>query len=403
MGGFGKDIATDDSLREVADEYRGGPGADYLYDPDGRNTIEGGPGDDLIAGQSRLLGGPGDDRIRGESNTFVAGPRVVKGGTGEDYVYSRQQTDDTFYVADGERDTVSDCGDGTDTVYFDEGLDEVDLRGGTCENLVPGKEEGKRKGPRVRTPFASVVCRPVTAMRNVGCDYVRRVLTLSARVHEGVAHFMSKLFADPPFNLGKDYGNEVSDSLKDSDYLRWCERWIAECVGAQAGWRVLPLESFPLEHQARPSLNGAGMMFRHWVAVDIKYSLPIPGRLYPSHYSLLYYTKGKPKFFERPRVPNPVCRHCGGDIKDYGGHRNKLHPDGLNLTDVWTDIPPVRHRKTKRRGANELSIKLLRRVLEIASEPGNLVLDPFGGGSTYAAAEEITAIGLALSWETASP
>lgn len=131
-------------------------------------------------------------------------------------------------------------------------------------------------------------------------------------------------------------------------------------------------------------------MFRHWVTVDIKYSLPIPGRLYPSHYSLLYYTKGKPKFFNRPRVPIPVCRHCGGDIKDYGGHRNKLHPDGLNLTDVWTDIPPVRHRKTKRRDANELSIKLLRRVLEIASKPGDLILDPFGGGgSTFAAAEEM--------------
>ena len=182
------------------------------------------------------------------------------------------------------------------------------------------------------------------------------------------------LFADPPFNLGKDYGNGVSDSLKDGEYLRWCEQWITEGVrvlkpgGAFFLWN-LPRWNIELGHR----LNEAGMMFRHWVAVDIKSSLPIPGRLYPSHYSLLYYTKGKPKFFERPRVPIPVCRHCGGDIKDYGGHRNKLHPDGLNLTDVWTDVPPVRHRKTKRRGANELSIKLLRRVLEIASEPGDLV------------------------------
>jgi site-specific DNA-methyltransferase (adenine-specific) len=105
---------------------------------------------------------------------------------------------------------------------------------------------------------------------------------------------------------------------------------------------------------------------------------------------LLYYTKGKPKIFNRPRVPIPVCRHCGGDIKDYGGHHNKLYPDGLNLTDVWTDIPPVRHTKTKHRGPSELSIKLQRRVLEIASEPGDMVLDPFGGGgSTYAAAEEM--------------
>jgi site-specific DNA-methyltransferase (adenine-specific) len=38
------------------------------------------------------------------------------------------------------------------------------------------------------------------------------------------------IFADPPFNLGKDYGNGVSDSLKDHAYLKWCERWIAEGV-----------------------------------------------------------------------------------------------------------------------------------------------------------------------------
>jgi site-specific DNA-methyltransferase (adenine-specific) len=206
-----------------------------------------------------------------------------------------------------------------------------------------------------------------------------------------VTETVDLVFADPPFNLGKDYGNGVNDSLKDHEYLKWCERWMTESIrvlkpgGAFFLWN-LPRWNIELGHY----LNEAGMLFRHWVAVDIKYSLPIPGRLYPSHYSMLYYTKGKPKSFHRPRIPIPVCRHCGGDIKDYGGHRNKLHPDGLNLTDVWTDIPPVRHRKVKRRGANELSIKLLRRVLDIASEPGDLVLDPFGGGgSTYAAAEEM--------------
>lgn len=199
------------------------------------------------------------------------------------------------------------------------------------------------------------------------------------------------IFADPPFNLGKDYGKGINDSLADEEYLDWCGLWIVECIrvlkpgGAFFLWN-LPRWNVELGHH----LSQEGLLFRHWIAVDIKYSLPIPGRLYPSHYSLLYYTKGKPKFFNRPRVPIPVCRHCGGDIKDYGGHRNKLNPDGLNLTDVWSDIPPVRHRTTKRRGANELSIKLLRRVLEISTQPGDLVLDPFGGGgTTYAAAEEM--------------
>ena len=199
------------------------------------------------------------------------------------------------------------------------------------------------------------------------------------------------VFADPPFNLGKDYGSGIDDKLLDADYLRWCERWVRESVRTLAPGGAFFLFNIPKWNvELGHVLNAAGMMFRHWIAIDIKYSLPIPGRLYPSHYSLLYYTKGKPKTFQRPRVAIPVCRHCGGDIKDYGGHRNKLHPDGLNLTDVWLDIPPVRHTSTKRRSANELSPKLLRRVLEIASAPGDLVFDGFGGsGVTYCVSEEM--------------
>ncbi len=199
------------------------------------------------------------------------------------------------------------------------------------------------------------------------------------------------VFADPPFNLKKDYGAGVDDDLTDEEYLAWCQKWIAECVrvldeGGSFFLYNLPKWNIELGHE----LHQLGMTFRHWVALDIKMSLPIQGKLYPSHYSLLYFTKGKPNRFVRPRVPIPVCRHCGGDIKDYGGHRNKLNPAGLNVSDVWTDIPPVRHRNRKRRGANELSEKFLERVLTIASEEGDLVFDPFGGaGTTYAVAERM--------------
>jgi len=65
-----------------------------------------------------------------------------------------------------------------------------------------------------------------------------------------------------------------------------------------------------------------------------------------------------------------------------------MNPTGVNLTDVWYDIPPVRHAKYKKRKANELSLKLLDRVVSMASDPGSLVLDPFGGsGTTFVAAE----------------
>jgi site-specific DNA-methyltransferase (adenine-specific) len=84
-----------------------------------------------------------------------------------------------------------------------------------------------------------------------------------------------------------------------------------------------------------------------------------------------------------------ICPHCYGDLKDYGGYKNKMNPNGINISDVWTDIPPVRHAKYKKRnGSNELSVRLLDRVIEMSSNEGDLVFDPFGGsGTTYAVAE----------------
>lgn len=31
------------------------------------------------------------------------------------------------------------------------------------------------------------------------------------------------VFADPPFNLGKEYGNRSNDSLSEKAYLDWCQ------------------------------------------------------------------------------------------------------------------------------------------------------------------------------------
>jgi len=223
---------------------------------------------------------------------------------------------------------------------------------------------------------------------NYGLLYQGDCLELLRSLDDGCVNVV---FADPPFNLGKDYGKGISDKIQDHEYLAWCATWVKECSRVLAPGGSIWIYNLPKWNIYIGSyLNEASLMFRHWVAVNMPMVMPIPGRLYPSHYSLLYYTKGKPKTFERPRVPIPVCRHCGGDIKDYGGHRNKLNPLGLNLTDVWTDIPPVRHRTTKFRVANALSEKMLERVLTISSIENDLVLDPFGGsGTTYAVAERM--------------
>ncbi len=199
------------------------------------------------------------------------------------------------------------------------------------------------------------------------------------------------VFADPPFNLGKDYKNGYEDSLDEEEYFNWCNTWIQECA------RVLkPGGAFFL--YATPELNikfgnflNESLDFRHWIAITMKSTFRRGNRLYPAHYGMLYYTKGDPKIFNNQRTPIPTCRHCGGEIPDYGGHRDKMNPLGVNLTDIWTDTSPNRHKKYKvRPGVNELKLIIPERAIEISTNENDIVFDPFGGGgSTFQAAQKL--------------
>lgn len=196
-------------------------------------------------------------------------------------------------------------------------------------------------------------------------------------------------FADPPFNLGKQYTSNIDDARAGHDYLAWCRQWLDELMRVLKPGGSLFLWNLPKWNLSLGAYLNDKLTFRHWIAVDIKYSLPIQKRLYPSHYALLYFVKGaKPAIFHPDRLPVPCCRHCGGELRDYGGYKDKMNPKGVNLSDVRTDIPPVRHAKYKKRDANALALKLMDRVVAIDSDPGSVVLDPFGGsGTTYVAAE----------------
>jgi|WetSurMetagenome_2_1015567.scaffolds.fasta_scaffold146036_2 site-specific DNA-methyltransferase (adenine-specific) len=198
------------------------------------------------------------------------------------------------------------------------------------------------------------------------------------------------VFADPPFNLGKNYKNGYQDNLTNDDYYTWCSKWIGECVRVLKPGGSFFIYALPSIAIRFGSVLNDIMDFRHWIALSMKGTYSRGNKLYPAHYALLYYTKGNPSTFNRLRTPIPVCRHCGKEVKDYGGHRDKLNPAGLNLTDFWEDTSPNRHKKFKvRQGVNELKIMIPERAILISTMENDIVLDPFGGGgSTYQAAEK---------------
>jgi site-specific DNA-methyltransferase (adenine-specific) len=220
---------------------------------------------------------------------------------------------------------------------------------------------------------------------NFGALFQSDCLDLLRTIPDSSVH---TIFADPPFNLGKDYGRNGSDRLPDSQYLKWCCQWLDECCrtlvpGGALFVYNLPKWLIPIGTH----LTLKGMSLKHWIAVYKPSSLPIPNRLSPSHYGLLYYIKGeKARVFNRDavRVPIRTCRHCNGDIKDYGGHKKHINSKGLNLTDVWDDVSSVRHRKYKNRLANELAPIIVQRAILLSTRKGDVVVDPFVGSGTTA-------------------
>jgi site-specific DNA-methyltransferase (adenine-specific) len=198
------------------------------------------------------------------------------------------------------------------------------------------------------------------------------------------------LFLDPPFNLGKKYGSSQrrADRLGDDEYFAYMWQVIQRASVVLKPGGSLFLYHVPRWGVKLSGLLGESLTFRHWIAISMKNGFARGRNLYPSHYALLYFSKGEPTTFNRPKVSPSKCPHCGRMTKDYGGYEQFMR-GGVNLGDIWDDLSPVRHKKHKTRRENELSLEIPRRVLQIAGRAGGLFVDPFAGsGSSVVLARE---------------
>ena len=196
------------------------------------------------------------------------------------------------------------------------------------------------------------------------------------------------VFADPPFNLNKEYHNGFVDRQGVSAYLNWSYRWLDECIRILRPGGSLLVYNIPKWCSYYSVYLNFNLEFRNWIAIDMKTGFPGNKNYNPSHYGLLYYIKpGGSVVFNKIRIPVLTCRHCGGEIRDYGGHKDKINRQGLNISDVWTDIYPVRSGKNRK--SNELSVKFIERIVSTHTNEGDLIVDPFSGSGTVCAVSEL--------------
>lgn len=95
------------------------------------------------------------------------------------------------------------------------------------------------------------------------------------------------------------------------------------------------------------------------------------------------------KFYDI-RMLHKRCRACQYVLKDYGGKKEQMHQFGPIISDMWTDIHRIRHRKRRDEHPCQLPVHLLERLLLMTTDEGDIVLDPFiGTGTTAIAAKKL--------------
>lgn len=212
-------------------------------------------------------------------------------------------------------------------------------------------------------------------------------LTLMEQLPSGCAQMV---FADPPFNLDKKY-ESYKDKLPLDQYLDWTRDWLTEASRILTPGGTLFLYNIPKLLTYSSAILNELLDFRHWIAWNSG-GKPLGKTLQPSHYGILFYTKGRDntKFYD-VRALHRQCRECQAYAKDYGGKEYMRHPFGTQISDVWDDIHRVRH-ASKRIAAHpcQLPVHLIERLILMSTDAGDIVVDPFcGGGSAAVAAKQM--------------
>lgn len=192
------------------------------------------------------------------------------------------------------------------------------------------------------------------------------------------------VFADPPFNIGYQY-DTYDDARSRADYLKWAAGWVRECarVLTPTGSMFLAIgDEYAAEYKLM--MHAAGLHFRNWIIWAYAFGPHQQKKFGRDHAHILYFTKDPVRFiFNADAVRVPSARQ-----EKYGDKR--ADPRGRVPGDVW-EFSRLCGTFTERTGHPcQMPEAILDRIIRAASNPGDVVLDPFAGsGTTLAVARRL--------------
>ena len=220
-------------------------------------------------------------------------------------------------------------------------------------------------------------------------DWLNRVwcedaLAGLARVPDGSVDL---ILTDPPYNLGKDYGN-ASDQQSVADYLRWTEQWIEAALPKLKAngslyvfttWRFSP-EIFVLLKQRMTMMN------------EIIWDRRVPSmggsvRSFSSvHDTIGFFVRRKDYYFDLDavRIAYDAATKKARSRSIFIGA--KWLEVGYNPKDLWSVSRLHKEHPERADHPTQKPLEIIERMVKASCPPGGVVLDLFMGSGTTALA-----------------
>ena len=187
------------------------------------------------------------------------------------------------------------------------------------------------------------------------------------------------IVADPPYNIGIDYGSGTKADRR-SDYPEWCCRWIAECYRVlKPGGSLWVISGQEYGAYIDLAIQSAGFTMRNRITWHETFGVYCHQKFGRCSRPMFYAVKGGGFTFNREAVTVPSARQ-----EKYADKR--ANPSGKIMGDVWEISRVCGTFKERIPGVpTQLPEALVRRIVGVSSNAGDTVLDPFAGSGTVVA------------------
>lgn len=195
------------------------------------------------------------------------------------------------------------------------------------------------------------------------------------------------VIADPPYNLGKDYGNN-HDIRGFEEYLKFSRNWLVEAhrILKPSGTLYVFMGFKFISYLYDILDRGLGMYFNSWIIWHYTQGIGKTKGFSPRHDDILMFTKSTDFLFNLDDIRVP---------QKYYRERNNMR--GANPGDVWEFSHVHYCNENRQNHPTQKPEGLMERMILASTNEGSLVLDPFlGSGTTLRVCQQLNRVGIGI-------